>query len=435
MLTKFQNHLNENFPFLKEKRFLLATSGGIDSMVLVHLLHQLNYNFAVAHCNFQLRNSESDADELFVKSFCNEKQIDAFIQKFDTKKFASDYNLSIQLAARKLRYDWFYELLATENFDFILTAHHLDDSFETFLINLSRGTGLDGLTGIPEQNDRIVRPLLIFSRVEIENYAESNSIKWHEDSSNASDKYLRNKLRHDVVPILKELHPNFLDSFEKTIYNLKQSQSMVDDASKLVYKIVVEENENELKINLSELLKLPNYNAYLYHWLKDYGFKAWNDINDLVHAQSGKQVFSDDYVLLKDRSNLILSRKIDSETNEVYLIDKNSSQVNIPLKFDFCNVGDIFISDSNSIFVDEDQLQFPLELRKWKEGDVFYPFGMKGSKKVSKYFKDEKLSLIDKSNKWLLYSDNQIVWIIGMRQDERFKVTTNTTKILKITIQ
>lgn len=435
MLTKFQNHLNKNFPFLKEKRLLLATSGGIDSMVLVHLLHQLKYDFAVAHCNFQLRNSESDTDEFFVKSFCDEEKIEAFIQKFETKKFASDYNLSIQLAARKLRYDWFYELLEQENFDYILTAHHLDDSLETFLINLSRGTGLDGLTGIPNQNDKIIRPLLVFSRNEIETFANENAILWREDSSNASDKYLRNKLRHDVVPILKELNPSFLSSFEKTVENLKQSQSMVDDASKLVYKIVVEENENELKINLKELLKLPNYNAYLYQWLKDYGFNAWNDIYDLVHAQSGKQVFCENFFLLKDRFYLILSPKNDINRNQIYDIDKNFSQVNIPLKFDFCNVGDISISDSNSIFVDEDQLKFPLQLRKWQEGDVFHPFGMQGSKKVSKYFKDEKLSLIDKLNKWLLCSDDQIVWIVGMRQDERFKVTTNTTKILKITIQ
>lgn len=435
MITKFQNHLNKNFPFLKEKRLLLATSGGIDSMVLVHLLHQLKYDFAVAHCNFQLRGEESDADENFVKSFCNEEKIEAFIQKFDTKKFASDYNLSIQLAARKLRYDWFYELLEKENVDYILTAHHLDDSLETFLINLSRGTGLDGLTGIPHQNDKIIRPLLVFSRNEIETFANENAISWREDSSNASDKYLRNKLRHDVVPILKELNPNILTSFERTIENLKQSQSMVDNASKLVYKIVVEEYEKELKINLKELLKLPNYNAYLYQWLKDYGFTAWDDIYDLVHSQSGKYVFSEDFIVLKDRSYLILSPKSNTNRDQIFKIDKNSSQVNIPLKFDFCNVGDISISDSNSIFVDEDQLKFPLELRKWQEGDVFHPFGMQGTKKVSKYFKDEKLSLIDKSNKWLLCSDNQIVWIVGMRQDERFKITTNTTKILKITIQ
>lgn len=439
MLTKFQNHLNKNFPFLKEKRLLLATSGGVDSMVLVHLLHQLNFDFAAAHCNFQLRGAESDADENFVISqvgiLSHRAQSRCFTIKFDTKKFASDYNLSIQLAARKLRYDWFYELLEKENFDYILTAHHLDDSLETFLINLSRGTGLDGLTGIPMQNDKIIRPLLVFSRNEIETFANENAISWREDSSNASDKYLRNKLRHDVVPILKELNPNLLTSFERTIENLKQSQSMVDDASALVYKIVVEESENELKINLKELLKLPNYRAYLYQWLKNYGFTAWDDIYDLVHAQSGKHVFSEDFMILRDRSCLILSQKSNINRNQIYRIDKNSNQVNIPLKFDFCNVGDISISDSNSIFVDEDRLKFPLELRKWQEGDVFHPFGMQGTKKVSKYFKDVKLSLIDKSNKWLLCSDNQIVWIIGMRQDERFKITTNTTKILKITIQ
>ncbi|WP_298119525.1 tRNA lysidine(34) synthetase TilS [Flavobacterium sp.] len=438
MLTTFQNHLNKNFPYLKEKRLLLATSGGIDSMVLVHLLHQLNYNFAVAHCNFQLRGEESDADENFVINqvsiLSHRAQSRCFAIKFDTKKFASDYNLSIQLAARKLRYDWFYELLEKENFDYILTAHHLDDSLETFLINLSRGTGLDGLIGIPNQNDKIIRPLLVFSRDEIETFANENNISWREDSSNASDIYLRNKLRHNVVPILKELNPNLLTSFEKTIQNLKQSQSMVDDASKLVYKIVVEESENELKFNLKELLKLPNYDAYLYQWLKDYGFSAWDDIYDLVHSQSGKQVFCENFLLLKDRSYLILSPKNETNRNQIFKIDKNSSQVNIPLKFAFCNVGDISISDSNSIFVDEDQLKFPLELRKWQEGDIFHPFGMQGTKKVSKYFKDEKLSLIDKLNKWLLCSDNQIVWIVGMRQDERFKVTTNTTKILKITI-
>ncbi len=435
MLHQFQNHLQNNFPFLKEKKLLLATSGGIDSMVLVHLLHQLKYDFAVAHCNFQLRGEESDGDEAFVTSFCNERQIEVFIQKFDAAKFAEDYKLSIQLAARKLRYGWFYELLDKEHFDYLLTAHHLDDSLETFLINLSRGTGLDGLTGIPNQNDRIIRPLLSFSRIDIELYAKSNVVNWREDSSNASDKYLRNKLRHDVVLVLKELHPNLLASFENTLEHLKQAQSLVDDASKLVYKIVVKEEKNLLKFQLQELLKLPNYKAYLFQWLKNYGFTAWDDIYNLVEAQSGKQIFSEHYCLLKDRDCLILSLKEEATATDVYLIDKNVSQVNISLKFEFCNVGDISESNSNSIFVDEEKLLFPLVLRRWQEGDFFYPAGMLGKKKVSKYFKDEKLSLIEKSNQWLLCSDNQIIWIVGMRQDERFKATSNTTKILKITIQ
>ncbi|GAA4045369.1 tRNA lysidine(34) synthetase TilS [Flavobacterium chungnamense] len=413
----------------------MATSGGIDSMVLVHLLHQLKYDFAVAHCNFQLRGEESDGDEAFVTSFCKERQIEVFVQKFDTAKFAEDYKLSIQLAARKLRYGWFYELIDKEHFDYILTAHHLDDSLETFLINLSRGTGLDGLTGIPNQNERIIRPLLSFSRLDIEHYAKANAVQWREDSSNASDKYLRNKLRHDVVPVLKELHPNLLASFENTLEHLKQAQSLVEDASKLVYKIVVKEEKHLLKFQLKELLKLPNYKAYLFQWLKNYGFTAWDDIYNLVEAQSGKQIYSEHYCLLKDRDCLILSLKEEATATDIYLIDKNVSQVNIPLKFEFCNVGDISESNSNSIFVDEEKLLFPLVLRRWQEGDFFYPAGMLGKKKVSKYFKDEKLSLIEKSNQWLLCSDNQIIWIVGMRQDERFKATSNTIKILKITIQ
>jgi tRNA(Ile)-lysidine synthase len=439
MLTKLQNHLNTNFSFLRDKKLLLAVSGGLDSMVLLHLFYKLKYNITVAHCNFQLREEESNADEKFVisqvKMLSQPRQLKCFTSTFETKKFAADFNLSIQLAARKLRYDWFHKLLEKESFDYILTAHHLDDSLETFLINLSRGTGLEGLTGIPQQNGTIVRPLLVFSRADIEMFAQDNAISWREDSSNSSNKYLRNRLRHDLVPVLKQLNPSLLSSFEKTIENLKQSQSMIEDTSRLVYKIVVEENENQLKINLNELLKLPNYTAYLYQWLKDYGFNAWQDIYDLVQAQSGKQVFCNDFTLLKDRSTLILSKKEDTELNFTYCIDKISNEVNVPLKFDFCNLSNISITNSNSIFVDEDLILFPLVLRKWQEGDVFYPFGMKGKKKVSKYFKDEKVSLIDKSSKWLLCSDNHIIWIIGMRQDERFKITENTTKILKITIQ
>lgn len=436
MLDLFQNHLQDELPFLKEKRLLIAVSGGIDSMVLLHLLHQLKYAIEVAHCNFQLRGAESDGDESFVRKVCNELKVPFHLQQFDTKKIAESSKQSIQLTARKLRYDWFYEVLEKEQCDYILTAHHLDDSLETFFINLSRGTGLEGLTGIPMQNDKIIRPLLGFPRNALMDYAEKNAIQWREDSSNASDKYLRNKLRHDVIPILKELNPNFLESFLKTQNYLKEAQSIVTDGKNLVYKEVVsEQTDGSLSIDIELLVKHSNYAAYLYQWLKEYGFTAWNDIADLVYAQSGKQVFSATHILLKDRDRLILSSIKESLHKEVFAIEKNSSQVNIPLKFEFCNLSDISDSDSNSIFVDEDLLQFPLQLRKWEEGDVFHPLGMQGTKKVSKYFKDEKLSLIDKSNKWLLCSDNQIIWIVGMRQDNRFKVTTNTTRIVKITVQ
>lgn len=432
MLQKLQLHLNANFSFLQGKRLFLAVSGGMDSMVLLQLFHQLNYEIAVLHCNFSLRNLESDGDEDFVKQFCEENQIPIFIQKFDTKQFAEDTKLSIQVAARKLRYDWFYEQLADKNFDYILTAHHLDDSLETFLINFTRGTGLEGLTGIPAQNDKIIRPLLPFSRTEIESYIQENNLQWREDSSNASDKYLRNKVRHAIVPVLKELNPNLLASFQNTLENLQQAQFLVEDASKLVYQIVVQKEGNQLKINLIELLKLPNYAAYLYQWLKDFGFTAWQDIYDLVTAQSGKQVFSETHILLKDRDFLILYSKETLTYAVEYFIEKDVNEVKFPLNITFCNVSDISNANSNCIFVDEDLLRFPLIIRKWQDGDYFYPSGMQGKKKLSKYFKDEKMSLIDKSNQWILCSDNQIVWVIGKRQDERFKITEKTNHKLQI---
>ena len=431
MLSTFQNHLQTNFNYLKDKKLLLAISGGIDSMVLLHLFYKLEFDITVAHCNFSLRDAESDADEDFVRTTCEALKIPYYIQKFDTKQFASDYKLSIQLAARKLRYDWFSELLIDQKLDYVLTAHHLDDEIETFLINFTRGTGLEGLTGIPAKNENVIRPLLKFSRDEIESFAKENNIKWREDSSNASVKYLRNKLRHDVVPILKELNPSFMHSFQNTLENLKQSQSLVDDASRIVYRKVVQEEENQKKINLSELMQLKNYKAYLYQWLKPLGFTAWEDIYDLVEAQSGKQVFSADYLLLKDRNDLIVTTR-DFGNQISYKIEKTNLQVNIPLKLTLCNIGYISNLNSNCIFVDEDKISFPLTIRKWQEGDVFYPSGMQGKKKVSKYFKDQKFSLIDKQNQWLLCSNDEIIWIISHRADQRFLADDNTKNILKI---
>ena len=432
MLTKFQNHINENLPFLKGKKLLLAVSGGIDSMVLMRLCIEMKMDISVAHCNFTLRGDESDTDEDFVKSQTDKLQIPIFIKKFDTKEIAEKEKSSIQVVARNLRYEWFNTLLINNDYDYILTAHHLDDSLETFLINFTRGSGLNGLTGIPQQNVSIVRPLLPFSRTEIEIFAKENKVEWREDSSNASDKYLRNKLRHDVIPMLKELNPSLLYSFENTISNLQQAQSLVDDATRIVYRKVVTDINFQKRINLTELIQLPNYNAYLYQWLEPLGFSDWESINDLATAQSGKQIHSQNHTLLKDRNFLIVFAKQESEKTTLFLIEKEQKEVKFPLKVKFCNVDDISNQATNTIFVDEDKLQFPLVIRKWQEGDWFYPHGLNGKKKLSKFFKDEKYSLLDKSEAWLLCSNNQIVWIIGDRQDDRFKVTETTTKILKI---
>ncbi|KAB1157988.1 tRNA lysidine(34) synthetase TilS [Flavobacterium luteum] len=433
MIEKFQNHIAQNFPFLKNEKLFLAVSGGLDSMVLLHLFQQLQYDIAVLHCNFQLRGIESFQDQNFIQEYTNVNSIPFFFTQFDTESFAKDYKFSIQVAARELRYNWFYEQLEEQNYSFIITAHHADDNLETFLINLSRGTGLDGLIGIPEQNDKILRPLLIFNRVEIENYAKEHDIKWREDSSNASEKYVRNKIRHQLVPILKEINPNFLASFQKTQQYLQQANEMVDDAASILFSQTVEEKGDAYYFNIKKLGKLPNYKSYLYQWLKDFGFSAWKDIYDLVDGQSGKQVFSNEFRLLKDRKHLILSPLIQEDTIDEYFIEKGQLEVKIPLKLVICKVSDINIGSDRSIFVDEDLLEFPLVLRKWKTGDFFQPFGMNGKeKKISKLFKDEKLSLFDKENTWLLCSNNQIVWVIGIRQDERYRIETTTRNILKI---
>ena len=436
MLLNLKNHIVSKFPFLENKKLFLAVSGGLDSMVLLHLFHQLPYEIAVLHCNFQLRGMESFGDQDFIQKYCDQNNIPFFTTQFDTDAFAKDYKLSTQVAARELRYNWFYELLETHQFDYVLTAHHADDNLETFIINLSRGTGLEGLIGIPEENDKIIRPLLPFSRDEILKYAKENNIEWREDSSNASNKYLRNKIRHDLVPILKEINPDFLKSFQKTQSYLRESNEMVEDASIMIYQQVAKEEGNEIHFDLVQLKRLPNYKSYLYQWLKEFGFLAWKDIYDLTDSQSGKQILSTEYRLLKNRTTLILSPISDPYQDEEYVIEENSTQVNFPLKLKISVSDAIAINTNTAIFVDAQKIQFPLVLRKWKEGDVLQPFGMHGkSKKVSKLLKDEKLSLIEKEKIWILCSENRIVWVVGIRQDERFKMDTTTNKILKIELQ
>ncbi len=436
MLGQLKEHIESNFQELLEKPLLLAVSGGVDSVVLVHLCHQLKLNVAIAHCNFHLRKQDSIDDQAFVEQLGKQLDIPVFVAEFQTEQYAQENKISIQIAARELRYDWFKSLISEGNYKYLLTAHHLDDSMETFLINLSRGTGIEGLLGIPAKNDYIRRPLLPFTREQIAAYAEENNITWREDYTNAQTKYLRNKIRKNILPLLKETNDQFASSFQKTVDYLQQTFMLSEDASRLYFDKLVKKEGNQLIIDILALKELSSPIAYLYRWLQPYGFTAWNDIEDLLDAISGKMVYSASHLLLKNREQLILQSLADKEENkeQIYFLEQKQTLTE-PVKISITPYDEIELkADNNTIYVDGDSLQFPLSIRKYKAGDKFIPFGMKGSKKVSKFFKDEKFSLIDKENTWLLCSEDKIVWIIGSRMDERFKIKNTTTNIFKIQV-
>lgn len=432
MLEQFNSHIEKHLPLLRHQKVLIAISGGLDSVVLTHLCQSLGLKMVLAHCNFNLRGDESDADEHFVSDLANELQLELFVKRFKTAEFASDNKVSIQMAARQLRYEWFSEVASQEKCDAILTAHHADDNFETFLINLTRGTGLDGLTGIPEQNGTIIRPLLPFSREELEVYANEQGVLWRNDSSNASPKYLRNKLRHDIIPILKQINPQLLQNFNKTISQVSESQDMLHHILENHKKEIVSIDQNVISLDINKLTECSHPKLVLYHLLKDFEFTAWDDIYLMLDAQSGKQVFSSSHRLVKNRNHLLLT-EIRHDIEEVNPIYEHQNEVGTSVGLlCFNEAKSVLKTNQNTIFVDADTLKYPLMLRHWAEGDSFHPFGMAGTKKLSKYFKDEKLSLIDKEEVKLLCSEGKIVWIVGRRSDERFKVTDKTKRILKI---
>ncbi|MDP3357800.1 MAG: tRNA lysidine(34) synthetase TilS [Lutibacter sp.] len=446
MKAELKEHINAKFSFLYDKNLLIAISGGIDSVVLTHLLHKLNFKISLAHCNFSLRGKESNEDEEFVKELGEKLAIQTHTIKFETEAYAEEKGISTQMAARDLRYGWFQKIAKENNIDYIITGHQKDDVLETFFINLTRGTGLDGLTGIPEIQGNIVRPFMIFSRNDILIYAAKKKILWREDRTNSSIRYVRNKIRHKIIPVLKELNPNLLETFYNTLENLKGSQQIVKDRIQNVKEKMTKIHKNELHFSIDELKKLSNPKIYLFEILKEYGFTEWNDVADLLECQSGKQVFSKTHRLLKDREVLILSEILQQEEIERFEIFENTTEINVPIAlkfetmiipFDTKNhqnkvLEELIFDDKNTISIDFDNLEFPLILRKRQKGDFFFPIGLNGKKKVSKFFKDEKLSLIDKENAWLLCSKNDIVWVVGMRLDNRFKVTKTTSKILKI---
>ncbi|MEP3210238.1 MAG: tRNA lysidine(34) synthetase TilS [Maribacter sp.] len=433
MLAEFKSHIENSFPHLLESKFILACSGGLDSVVLTHLCHACKLKFALAHCNFQLRGAASDRDEKFVTDLAKNLAIDFYVTNFDTNEYIAKNKVNVQLAARELRYDWFASIMQDNAISTLVTAHQADDNLETFLINLSRGTGVDGLTGIPSITDSISRPLLAFSREQLMQYAKAEKLEWVEDSSNADVKYLRNKIRHEIVPELKELHPTFLRNFELTQFHLKGANAILRNHIELLKSKIFETTESGFRIAIDELNVLQPQSAYLYALLKDYGFTAWLDISRLLAGLSGKEVRSKTHRLVRDRTYLLLE---EIELNEVqsFTIEEGQHEIQTPIHLTITEVDAIKDMTSNILYVDKDSLKYPLIVRKWEKGDYFYPFGMTGKKKLSKYFKDEKVDIISKQKQWLLCSENEIVWVIGRRPDRRFSVFEGTKKIVRITV-
>ena len=436
MLQAFQSLLSNELVFLKKKRLLLAVSGGLDSVVLTRLCHRFRLNISLAHCNFHLRAAESDADEDFVIRLGELLNLEVFTQSFDTSVYMKQYGVSLQMAARELRYSWFKELAEQLSFDYVLTAHHADDNLETFLINFTRGTGLNGLTGIPFINGNTVRPLLSFSKDEIATLAQSENWQWREDRSNSTRKYLRNKLRLELVPILKEINPQVIENFKDTIYNLNATADIVKESINAVAKrAICFSNEFEVHYLVSEFKNVNNSRAYLHEIFKSYGFKEWDDVVDLLDAQSGKYLLSNTHRLIKHREVLILA---DAHPPSFSPIRIEKGDIRIEFPTGVLEISEGYASDkaaNRTVNLNLDLLKFPLKLRIWESGDYFYPAGMQGKKKISKYLKDEKCALTEKERIWVLCSGNDILWVVGKRGDKRYLQNTDTLQSLTIELK
>ena len=430
MLTHFKKHIDQNFLKLKENKFLLAHSGGVDSSVLFDLFLKLDLQFGIVHCNFNLRGNESEDDYNFVKEVANSYKKTFFYKKFNTIKYSTLNKKSIQLSARELRYSWFLEILEKENYKYIVTAHHLNDQLETFLINSSRGSGLKGIIGIPSKNNNLLRPLLIFSKDKILDYAKKNKIKWREDSSNKENKYLRNFIRNKIIKDWIKYDPELINKFSNTLKNLNSTHEAFKVIIKKFKKDYFLENRNGYYISIKELTKLNPIDFYLFQLFEAYGYSNTKDLSNLINSQSGKYLLSKSHRLTKGREVLILSKIKNLSKDEFYWNLKKS--FNIPIELKIVKNNNF---DNKTISLNKNDLKLPLIVRKWKIGDFFYPNGMKGKKKISKYFKDEKFDINQKENQWLLCSGDNILWVIGKRADRRFLAKKQSPNIINIECQ
>ncbi|MBP8012014.1 MAG: tRNA lysidine(34) synthetase TilS [Parabacteroides sp.] len=433
MKEQIQQYIIQHQLLSGEKPVVVGISGGADSVALLHILVSLGYKCIAAHCNFNLRGDESFRDEQFTTDFTKRLQVPLCKISFETNKYAQENRLSVEMAARELRYRWFEELLNTYDADAVAVAHHRDDSVETLLINLTRGSGLTGLTGIKPKNGNVVRPLLCVSREDIYAYIENNGLEYVTDSSNSSDIYTRNFIRLKVIPLLEEINPSVKASLARTANHLYDASLIYNHSIEEARRVIIQNN----RLSISALLSFPAPATILYEMLKPYGFSrtVCESIFTVLDKDSGKIFYSSTHRLLKDRSDLLID-VLSGEDNRAYLINLEDDNVDLPveLKPEIVVIKENYQieKDKKFAYFDFDKLSFPLVLRHWQEGDWFVPFGMKGKKKISDYFSDKKFSLFDKEKTWLLCSGQDVIWIVGERTDNRYRIEKTTKRVLKL---
>ena len=436
MQNSFVENIKENNLFSPEDNILLAISGGIDSMVLLHLFINSGLKFGVAHCNFQLRGEESDKDEEFVRNETAKCGTPFYFERFDTEEYAKLSGISIEMAARELRYEFFEKIRLENSYDFIATAHHQDDVIETFFLNLSRKTGIKGLTGIKEKSGKIIRPLLFTNRQQIKKYALENDIAYREDSSNYEIIYQRNLIRNKILPLFFNINPAFNANVLASIQNLKETETVYNDFIQAEIERISQKNDGHIAIDIAKISNCKHGKVILFELLTEYNFNASvvNKVYSSLQAEPGKQFFSKTHRLVKDREFFFLS-EIKPDENRKFYIDEEDLELFEPfdLTIQKTNAEDFVIDKSTNVAcIDLALIQFPLLVRKWQAGDHFQPLGMQGFKKVSDFLIDQKIPLHEKENVWLLCSGKKIIWVIGLRIDDRFKITPKTKTVYKI---